>query len=404
MHNHMLFIRRLCMAVSLHNHKSAIIVKTKKLFVTVLLLAMIIQAAPLPAYAEGYIAGRAADICRDVGVLRGGMNGVDEEYLSSMATRLQAMHITARLIGKENVATSYIWTDNFSDAALADYESGRNLLAYIKAHPELGWQGDPGGNIDPLGFMTAQAMYKVLLSVLGYVPGVDFAWEDTLDFAGAKGMRALAPKRGFLTNNDIAVMLVEALRTRKKNDEATLCEYLVENKVISESAAGAASMIPGSPGFVPLLSYVDGGPLLVEVDLQAEARKIGIKFNTGLNPTYAKALKNYSYYMPGSGYIPLPGKSQTSMLDEFTVLIQFPSEGWMAYSDRVETDAFLAYIATDRKNELRVSGLYDVDGTLLRDIYIDIASPSSGAANNGAGSYDGADTQAARGGQSQYLR
>ena len=356
-------------------------------------------------YADDNVIDRAAIICRDLGLLRGGISGVDEEYLKSMATRLQAMHITARLIGKESVAATYVWTDNFNDATLADYESGRNLLAYIKAHPELGWQGDYGGNIEPLGNMTSQAMYKVLLSVLGYVPGEDFEWEDTVAFAGGRGMRALTTKRGYLTNNDIAVMLVEALRTRMKGSEDTLCEHLAEIGVISESAAYAASMLPGSPKFRPLLSYVDGGPLLVEVELQAEYKKIGIRFNTALNPTYAKALKNYNYYMPGSGYIPLPGKSQTSMLDEFTVVIQFPSEGWLAYSDRVESDAFLAYIATDRKNELRVSGLYDVDGALLRDIYIDISSPLNGGAGAGAGSDGGgAGDRTARGGQSQYLR
>ena len=374
----------------------------KGIAILFLSLAIIAGFAAVSA-ASGYQTDDAAAVCRDIGILRGGVNGVDGEYLSEMSTRLQAMHITARLIGKEGVASSYIWTDNFNDSGLVDYESGRNLLAYIKAHPELGWRGDQGGNIDPAGYITAQAMYKVLLSVLGYNPGEDFLWENTLDFAGALGMNSLSKKQGYLINNDIAVMLTEALRTRMKDSEDTLCEHLVDIGAINESAASAVSMLPGSAGFKPLLSYKDGGPLLVEVELQADYRKVGIKFNTALNPTYAKALKNYNFYMPGSGYIPLPGKCQTGMDDEYTAVIQFPSEGWVAYSDNAESDAFLSYIATTRKNELRVSGLYDVDGTPLRDILIDVPPPPSDGADNGLNSYNNYNGAAARG-TSQYLR
>jgi hypothetical protein len=218
-------------------------------------------------------------------------------------------------------------------------------------------------------------MYKVLLCVLGYYAGEDFAWEDTIAYAESKGLRALAHKRGYLTNSDISVMLVETLKTRMKGKEETLSEHLAEIGVINANAAYAMSMLPGSPGFTPLLSYNDGGPLLAEVNLMAEQKKIGIRFNTALNPTYAKALKSYNYFLPGTGYIPLPGRCVTSMINEYTVVIQFPQEGWVAYDDRIMADAFLSYIANERKNEIRVSGLYDVDGTLLRDIYIDLPSP-----------------------------
>ena len=372
---------------------------TKKAAIIIILIFAVILFGT-SAYAGGNAIGAAAAICRDLGVLRGGVNGIDGEYLSSLATRLQALHITARLMGKESVASSYVWTDNFADADKAEYESGRNLLAFVKAHPELGWQGDYMGNIDPLGYITSQSMYKVLLGVLGYAPGEDFAWEDTVAFARQKGLNAIGTKRGYLTNNDLSVMLVEALKTRMKNSEETLCEHLAEAGVINKGAAWANSMLPGSPGFKPLLSFNEGGPLLVEVNLLAENKKVSMRFNTALNPTYAKALKNYSYYHPGSGYMPLPGKCQTSMADEYTVTIQFPSEGWVAFDNRVETDAFFAYIATDRKNELRVSGLYDVDGMLLRDVLIDVIPPAKSGANKDSYDYGGKQANS----QSHYLR
>jgi hypothetical protein len=376
---------------------------TKKISCIFIFSLIVVVFSVTCAFANNYQVDRAAEICREIGVLRGGVNGVDSEYLSELTTRLQAMHITTRLIGKENVALTYVWTENFSDVSLVDYESGRNLLAYVKMHPDLGWQGDLDGKINPSGYMNAQAMYKVLLSVLGYKPGEDFLWEDVVDFAERKGMKAAASKRGFLTNNEIAKMLVEALKTRMKNSEATLCEYLTEIGVINENAAYDASMLPGSPEFTPLLSYKNGGPLLVGVELMEEQKKVSIRFNTELNPTYAKALKNYNYFMPGAGYISLPGKCMTSMTNESTVVIQFPNEGWLAYSDHIETDAFLTYIASDRKNELRVSGLFDVDGNKLRDIYIDVPAPLKNGGRSDAASYNSGSGSSLQG-PSMYLR
>ena len=359
--------------------------------------------------AAGVPISESAAICRDIGILLGGADGVNYKYLSDFTTRLQAVHITVRLLGAEGAATSYDpskttpeydltgiypvygWpgiditahgpeenpkapedAQSFADAELVEYEKGRNLLAYVKAHPELGWQGDQAGNINPDGYMTSQAMYKVLLSGLGYSCGEDFAWEDTVAFAGGKGLRAMASKRGFLTNNDVAVMLVEALKTRMKDSQTTLCEYLAYVSVIDEDAAYAAAMLPGSPGFTPPLTYNEGGPLLRNVVVDADQRRISVRFNTALNPTYAKALRNYNYYMPGTGYLPISGKCQTSMADEYTVVIQFPREGWVVIDGTEGTDAFYSYIASGRKNELRVNGLFDVDGAPLPELYIDV--------------------------------
>ena len=387
-------------------------IRNNRLLLPVILAIVFVMLFPAAASASasasssasGGTLGESAEICRDLGVLRGGINGVDAAYLSSFATRLQAMSITIRLIGKESVASSYKWTSNFNDAALVDYESGRNILAYIKAHPELGWMGDRFGNIDPSGYLTPQAMYKVLLNILGYSLDEDFQWDGTVEFAASMGMRAMSSKRGFLTNDDIAVMIVEALKTRKKYSDDTLCEYLVDLGIINCGTAYAAAVFPGSAGYKPLLSYNDGGPLLSETRLFAEQKKISIKFNIALNPTYAKALSNYNYYMPGTGYIPLPSRCSTTMSDECTVVIQFPSVGWIAFSDRTEVDAFFMYIASDRKNELRASGLYDVDDKRLRDVYIDVQPPlKTGGSSTSSGGYVNPGGAAVRN-PSQYLR
>jgi hypothetical protein len=348
--------------------------------------APLASQVPLRAYANGDTPiSESARICRDIGILRGDANGVTAEYLALQVTRLQAIYITLRLSGKESAALSAVARANFSDAYLVEDQGGKNVLAYAKAHPEYGWQGDQAGNVDPNGFVTAQAMYKVLLTVLGYSFDTDYTWDETIPFAGGKGLSSMAAKRGNLTNGDLSVMIVEALKTRKKDSEETLCEFLAGLGLISDSAAYDAAMLPGSPGFTPLLTYKQGGPLMIEAQIDLNQKKILMRFNTPLNPTYAKALKTYGYYMPGTGYMPLPASCSTSMADEQTVSLQFPHVGWTAYSERVETDAFTLYLASDRKNELRVSGLYDVDGYLLRDILLDFPAAPLRDADGTAG-------------------
>jgi hypothetical protein len=328
----------------------------------------------------------ASEICAELGILRGDGNGVDHAYLSKTSNRMQAIYLTLRMAGKEIAAENYTGQRSFADAGLVTDFTARRLLAYAKANPQYGWSGDQAGNIDPFGPLTAQAMYKVLLTVLGYELNEAYEWKDTVAFAGGLGL-ASAGRKQYLTNSDLAAMITEALKTRRNNSEDTLAEYFVGMGVIDGATARKVAILPGSKGFRPILSYGDGGPLLMEATSDAPGKKISIKFNTQLNPTYAKATRNYRYYIPGVGYVPLPSRCATTMPDEFTVVIQFPSDGWAAFEDSVEKDAFVSFIATQRRNELRISGLQDVDGNSLRDLTVDVpAPPAGGESGDGAAS------------------
>ena len=333
----------------------------------------------LPVYAvasEPYVyiqtSDHAVDICQQMGILRGGDNGLDRRYLSSYTTRIQAVHITLRLLAKEEEAMRYTGTSSFNDAHLVTYQEGRNLLAYVRKNSQYGWQGDTGGNINPNGLVTAQALYKVMLTSLGYEINVDFTWESTVKFAEKLGMVSASKKLGNLTNRELAEVLVETMKAKPKGMDITFSEDLLERGVIRYASAYAVGMLPGSPGYQPLLPYQQGGPLVREVRVDAVSRKVTIHFNTNLNPTFAKTVRNYQYYLAGIGYVPLPTRCTTAMPDEYSVIIQFPVDGWAAYQESTERDPFLVYIATDRINELRISGLVDVDGKPIRETYVDI--------------------------------
>jgi hypothetical protein len=276
-----------------------------------------------------------------------------------------------RLTGKEAEAKTYTNGTHFNDSYLVAFEEGRNMLSYLRNHPEYGWQGDQNGNMDPNGLVTPQAIYKVSLTVLGYRSGIDFKWEETLSFAEGIGLTILTNRRMNLTNNDLAYVLVETLKATPKDKTKTLCEVLIDQGVIDRQLARSVSMIPDSTRN-ELLPYHEGGPLIAEVTADISQNRLSITFNTGINPSYAKALSNYSYFVfGGRGYVPLPSTCKTSMQGEFTVIIQFPERGW-SEGNVPPREAFTTFIATFGANEIKISGLMDVDGNILEDIYVDV--------------------------------
>jgi len=313
-----------------------------------------------------------ADVCRELGILKGQSNGVDTAYLYSFTTRMQAIYITLRLSQKESEAVRYIGYITFNDAKTVNNVAEKNILSYLRVNPQYGWNGDLLGNILPNGLMTAQEMYKVILTILGYRVEEDYTWAGTLAFARQKGFTAAINKKGNLTNSDFAAILVETLKTRPKNIDLSLCEILANAEVIDYHKAYQLGMIPGSSGYRPTLSYKDGGPLVTEVIADHARKSVTIKFNTSLNPSYAKAIRNYQYFVSGIGYVPLPYRCSTNMPDENTVIINFPADGWTGYEENIEKDAYTMFIATANKNELRISGLVDVDGMMLKETYLDI--------------------------------
>jgi len=219
----------------------------KKTLALVLALAMVFSTITV-AFAEDTL-GEDAQVCADLGMLQGEGGTVDAAYAATAPTRLQAAVMFLRLKGLEAEALAFTGEDNFADGEIA-WAEGANLIAYLKANPQLGWIGD-GTSFNPTGVMTAQAYYKVMLEALGYkqttaeVAG-DFTWEEVLTFAASVGLSKVADVENF-TVNDLAVATVEALKVNVKDTEKTLAATLVEADVIDETKAVAAGLVEEAP-------------------------------------------------------------------------------------------------------------------------------------------------------------
>lgn len=226
--------------------------KIGKKLLSVLSLAIAVTVAPFSAFAAGETdsagsstsvaaasalpTGHSSDIAAELGILLGDGQGVTDAYLAKTTTRMQGAIIALRLLGKEKEALAYTGTDNFADAGSAG-SSLRPVLAYLKAHPELGWNGTGGGKFSPNAAITAQQVYKVMLESLAYRTGTDFAYADAIAFAASKGLSRAAAAAPF-TNRDLASALLETLQTMPQGGAKTLLDILVDGKVLAADKAG----------------------------------------------------------------------------------------------------------------------------------------------------------------------
>jgi predicted lipoprotein with Yx(FWY)xxD motif/plastocyanin len=198
------------------------------------------SSPPASAANWSFTASHASEVAAQMGVLLGDADGVTDEYLAKTTTRLQGAIMTLRLLGKEHEAQTYTGTDNFADADSVG-SSIRPVLAYLKNHPELGWNGSGGGKFAPNQPITAQQVYKVMLESLSYHTGTDFQYADTLTFAASKGLNRAAEAVPF-TNRHLAAALIETLQS-SPDGMKPLVESLVAKNVVS---ADKAALVAGA--------------------------------------------------------------------------------------------------------------------------------------------------------------
>ncbi len=209
----------------------------KKLLAVVISLTILLSLA-VPAMADTMTDGEK---CELLGVLQGTGNGVDSAYLNAATTRAQGATILLRLMGKEDDAKAYLGTDNFKD--IVGNEWYAPMLAYLKANPDLGFQGYPDGNFYPDKIMTLAEFIKVLLSALGYKQDVDYEWIDIVDFAEELGINIPSDGNTAMKNSDMAKLIIVALQLNINNQSKTLVDYLIGEGTISAADANAAGLV-----------------------------------------------------------------------------------------------------------------------------------------------------------------
>jgi len=204
----------------------------KKLTAVVLAICILVTFS-IFAYADGSTR-TDAQYLEKLNVIKGDGNGVDDDYLAKGTTRIEAAVVLLRLCGLEDEALNYSSEENFADAALLEWKEGRNILAYLKANPQLGWTGVGEDRFNPNGPVTAQMIYKVILETLGYRTGEDFTYANTIKFAAEKGLTKISNVKGQISNADLVTAIMEALDKPVAGEAKTLAQKLGYDKAVNE--------------------------------------------------------------------------------------------------------------------------------------------------------------------------
>jgi hypothetical protein len=239
----------------------------KKLIALVLAFTLVFSSVPV-AFADTAIPADA-QAAKDLGMLKGADGGVTIDYVNTKPTRLQAAVLFLRLKGLEQTALSYTGTANFADANQVQWAEGRNLMAYLNANPELGFEGIGNNKFNPNATIDAASYYKVMLTALGYKQGTDFQWENLIAFAAEKKLTKVANDTNFVVG-DVATATIEALKAEIKGGTKTLVASLVEAGVITAEAAQKAGLV---------------ADLAVASVKAGSAKSIVVKFNSAVEDT-----------------------------------------------------------------------------------------------------------------------
>lgn len=296
----------------------------KKTLALVLAFALVFSTMTM-AFADDAAAISAdAKICADLGMLLGDGSGVTPAYTATSPNRLQAAIMFLRLKGLWDEARTFTGTDTFADASKVNWAEGKATVAYLKAHPELGWIGD-GKNFDPNSAMTAQQYYKVMLEALGYKQNTatvvgDFTWENVMTFAASKGLTKNAAVTNF-TVNDLAVATVEALKATVKDGNKTLVATLVEAGKIDKAKAIASGVMADTTTTDAKLDSA----------VAAANDKVEVTFDADVAKDFAENVANYKIVVKGSTTA-LEVKSAKAVNSKIVELTTAAQTGGTAYA------------------------------------------------------------------------
>lgn len=242
------------------------------------LLAVIVTVCLIATFAVPAFAAEAksdADVCKDLGMVLGTGGGVTDDYLASLPTRYQGAILFLRLLGLEDEAKAFIPLDNFSDLDGVN-ETNKAIIGFLKANPDLGFEGVGNNMFDPLSPMTAKQYYKVILVALGYEYGVDFTWANVFQFAAAKGIYKLVDNETF-TIEDLCTATVEALKATVKGGTDTLLAKLVESGAIAADKAEATGFFTLVPKDLEVVSATADNFKVAKVVFNKELDKETVK-------------------------------------------------------------------------------------------------------------------------------
>ena len=205
--------------------------------VSLVLALVLCFAFAVPAAAADTAPKTAADLLNGLGLFKGAgtdANGAPEYQLDRPATRIEALVMLIRLIGREEEALAFTGPNPFNDVpAWAD-----RYAAF--AYSEKLATGRTPTTYDASGAAQAKDYLTFVLRALGYddhSANPPFTYNDANSFAMKLGLVNHIYEDGTFLRGDAAVASACALKLKKNGSDTTLIQSLVTGGAVTPNAA-----------------------------------------------------------------------------------------------------------------------------------------------------------------------
>ena len=172
--------------------------------------------------------------------------------LNRQPTRLEAVTMLVRLIGKEEEAKVLPYTAPFTDVA-----------AWAKPYVNYAyWNGLTSGTSPTTyggsALITPSQYLTFVLRSLGYYSGIDFAWDRAWELSDTLGITyGQYNDKSLFNRGDVAVISNKAIHTHCRDSELTLEETYLGD--IQKPKPTSAQIYTPTPAYTPAPSYNTSG-------------------------------------------------------------------------------------------------------------------------------------------------
>ncbi len=234
----------------------------KRILAAILCGLMIVSTMIIPAAAENVLLIAPAPAGRDVTdhetcavALKqlGLFMGIsDTEFdLERAPTRIEALVMLIRVLGKEEEALNGTWEHPFNDVPLWDGDKANKYVGYAYENKLTNGMDEGAGIFGSETAANAQMYLTFVLRALGYTDkdGADFTYADPFTLANEVGILADAIDVNNFWRADVAAVSYLALDANMKEAEETLADKLIEAEVftVEEFCEAMGRELPPAP-------------------------------------------------------------------------------------------------------------------------------------------------------------
>ena len=186
-----------------------------------------------------------AEVLNAISILKGNEDGYN---LSGKLRRSEAATLVVRMMGEESKVLgnkSAYTVSAFSDVKSSDWFSP--YVGYCYKNGII--LGFPDGTFKPNDYISEKSFAQLVLGVMDYKSGTDFTWDTIKRFMYDKALvsdvvcTVSSDDSINYTRGEAVTLLYNSLTKKRKGSDKTVCNQLIDKKVISESIAKKYDLI-----------------------------------------------------------------------------------------------------------------------------------------------------------------